>query len=259
MPEDRSCLYLQSNVELPARSSLVASAETAGWRVRAISSVTSLFLCRVEKRRRIETVYGTGPFVARVARRLGLALIGPPQDWFRDVPEDLREKWLLLRSSGTRIAVGVREPVSWETRVLVLVLDGAVKSVALWVRGNPPPRSSTWLEFGCSRLPDPRDNPLTDLEEQDVRGFCVELLARPDVRLPPVFCMTVGMLSLSKRMLIEQLYPACCSPFVPQQAADLLPLLARSCKSKERLSAAERRWQLEYRGAFFHGRQSEIE
>lgn len=88
---------------------------------------------------------------------------------------------------------------------------------------------------------------MTDDEERRVRFFVSDVLARPDVKLPAVFGMVVGITLLEREFLVEQLYPACACPFPVGAPKGLLPLLQRACRLPSELTDDERPWVLRYK------------
>ncbi len=246
-------LCIQSDYHVPGRAALIDAARKAGWNVKPIRVISSFFLMPWRAPAGDLAVYGSNAFVTRVAARFGRVLIGPPEDWFESFDANLRQSWGWFgRESASLIFYSPEGTPKWDRRFMVSVIDEEIQSISLWARGNrkmsPGQGMGHWTAGLVIGPPIPTEEPtaaMTSHEQEEARSFVVDLLARREIRLPPVFSMVFGVTTEGKT-LVEFLCPACCSPFLESHAADLLPSLRRSCRRRSELSPEDRRWTIRY-------------
>jgi hypothetical protein len=245
-------LFILKHRSVPGWEALAEAAENAGWNVRLVSLFESYLPWRHRALRGEIAVYGDAVFVTGMSRRLGYAVIGPPQDWFERFPEHLRQPWRFVRSWRTLTLGTLGGTPNWGRRYMVHVVDGRIGSISSWLRGQIPRRAlydSTNYRHG---LPLGSWGPvqaeeMNPSEEERVRAFAHKVLTHPDISLPSVFGMTIGEVMPDHQMLVEHLYAAPFCPFVDSRAADLLPLLHRSCRPRVELSQSDQQWILRSR------------
>jgi len=260
-------LLVLSTWSLPAAKALAGAARQTGWRALALDEVPAAGLPG-------EVVYYGGTDRAiEAATRLGLALIEPPLELLAHLPVEFRRRPVQLvrfgdlgrlnaptfvkpadalkKSFDAGIYANVRdiraphgvgpdepvllaEPVEWSAEYRCFVVEGRVAAWSPYVSFGRP----NWKPFGpgtlAARMP------------PAVAAFSERLFDKCPAPLPPAFVMDVGLID-DRGWAVVEFNPAFCSGVLGADPGQVLAVLRRSCRTRDRLTKADRRWVIDRR------------
>ena len=249
--------YLSRFTDFPGRKELAESAAALGAVIRQPWSPLLVWPAGANPRRPT-IAYGVAQFVARVARRRGYAVIGPPSDWFVRLRLGMPALFRNLDVHHGFLSPGWQR-IGWKTRFVAFIADRRVAALELWSQGSEVFLAGhPWVLEGCESRPLPSDGPLTPEERCEAEGFLETVLRDQEFRLPPVLGITFGRTEAGGEFMIEQLYPIFCAPFVVGQVGTLLPLLFRAIRPKHQLLPEEQEWVLRPRALVMLGPSSPL-
>jgi hypothetical protein len=242
-------------------SSLWRAALAAGWDVERVRG----FAVEPGLAGRDPVVYGETLFADAVMDPLGVAMLEPTEDWLPCLPERYRlrdvrlstlgeacslaapafvkapdEKWLPARVYSRGVAIEadpglsrdmpvlVAEPVVFEVEFRLFVMDRAVCTASVYVRGGEI--ASVDGEWPA----DPR-------EEEEALAFAGSLLRDPEVALPAAVVVDVGRI-LGRGWAVVEANPAWASGLCGTDPRAVLPVIRRATVPRARLSAQDERW-----------------
>jgi hypothetical protein len=253
-----------STWSLPAAKALADAARREGWKTLTIDEVPAAGPPG-------EVVYYGGTDRAlEAAARLGLAFIEPPLDLLARLPVEFRRRAVQFARFGDldrlgaptfvkpadalnkvfdagvyanvrdiRAPRGVRpdepvlvaEPVEWSAEYRCFVLEGRAAAWSPYVSFGRP----NWKPFGpgtlAARMP------------PAVAAFCERLFDKCPVPLPPAFVMDVGLID-DRGWAVVEFNPAFCSGVLGADPGQVLGVIRRSCRARERLTEPDRQWVL---------------
>jgi hypothetical protein len=211
-------------------------------------------------------IFGEAVFARVVAQVLGVGLLQPPLDWLAQLPfafvqrriryvtlhearsqQDLNfikpagEKAFPAKiyASGAELPnesslsdttpVLIIEPVIWELEYRCFVLDREPTTVSIYKRGGRLARDKDGFWNASSG------------ELGQAWDYARNVLSRPNIDVPPAFVLDIGIMK-NKGWGIIETNPVWASGIYGCEPSKILPVLQRSCRNKDELTAEDSQW-----------------